>query len=511
MEQENKRKKPNIVLIMTDTQGTNVIGCYGRPKMKTPNLDKMAKEGIKFQQAYTCQPVCGPARSAIFTGVYPHSNGVLANNMPIGNNIRTIGQRLQDNDYHTAFIGKWHLDGFDYFGTGNCPEGWDPKYWYDGKNYIEDLTAEERKLWRQKLNRAGNIHKYEITEEFTWAHRCSDRAIDFLNESTKSEMPFFLVVSYDEPHGPSTCPPPYCDMFKNFHYNFGENIKETFENKPNHQEIWSASTNLTKLARLGLLSRIVMRMYFGCNSYVDYEIGRVLNAIDELFPETFVIFTSDHGTPLLSHKLLSKGPAMYQETTNIPLIVKWKDKSLNNAVYSHPISQIDITPTILDAAGLECPPFLQGKSFLKALEDPNEKIDNEVFLEFTRYEVNHDGWGGFQPIRCVFDGRYKLVINLLSSDELYDLKKDPEELNNLITSRRHKKTRRRLHDKILEWMDTTRDPFRGYVWEERPWRKRYTQGWHGSGKTRPRKDDGYEPRARLYETAEPVDKWEYKK
>jgi len=114
-------------------------------------------------------------------------------------------------------------------------------------------------------------------------------------------------------------------------------------------------------------------------------------------------------------------------------------------------------------------------------------------------------------IRCVFDGRYKLVINLHYTDELYDLEEDPQEMRNLINSPKHAEIRDRLHDKLLEFMDKTRDVFRGPIWERRPWRKERRMGWNGSGKTRPRPDDGYEPRVLLYETGLPVEKWEYEK
>ena len=499
------KEKLGIVLIMTDTQGVNVIGCYGRPEMRTPNIDRLASQGIKFERAYTCCPVCGPARSSIFTGNYPHTTGVLANNIPLGMNIKTIGERLHDAGWHTAYIGKWHLSGTDYFDDGRCPPGWDPEYWYDGRCYLEELTREERLLWRQKLKTPEDIHKYGITEEFTWAHRCSNRAIDFLSKYS-DESPFFLVVSYDEPHGPSTCPPPFCDMFKDFEYKLGENVRDPLLNKPEHQREWAEHAGLPRDKET-----LKNPMYFGCNSFVDYEIGRVLEAIEKYAPDALMIFTSDHGTPLLSHGLSSKGPAMYDETTRIPFIVKWKGRIPKGKVCEHPVSHINIAPTILEVAGLDVPPFLEGRSILSTFFDPEVKPNDYIFMEFTRYEVNHDGWGGFQPIRCVFDGRYKLVINLHYMDELYDLKKDPQEMINLIDSPEHVEVRDHLHDKILEWMDETRDVFRGPIWERRPWRKKRRMGWNGSGKTRPRRDDGYEPRVLLYETGLPVEKWEYEK
>jgi len=497
-------EKPNIVLIMTDTQGANVIGCYGRPEMRTPRIDKLASEGVRFDKAYASCPVCAPSRSSIFTGNYPHTTGVLSNNSPMGNNIVTVGQRLFDNGYHTAYTGKWHIDGTDYFGNGVCPSGWDPEYWYDGRKYLDDMTPEWRLRWRQELDNADAIHKYGITEEFTWANRCSNRAIDFI-EKTAGREPFFLVVSYDEPHHPFTCPPPYCDMFEDFEYKMGPNVHDPLTDKPLHHKLWAESADKPENPEF-----FKKPMYFGCNSYVDYEIGRVIDAIDKHAPDSLVIFLSDHGTPMYSHRVESKGPAMYEETTHIPLIMRWRGKIPRNVVTSHPVNHVDITPTILEVAGIDVPLFLEGKSLMPSMKDPSVQVNDVIFMEFNRFELNHDGWGGFQPIRCAFDGRHKLVINLLSTDELYDLKTDPDELVNQIHNPDYIEVRDTLHKRILDWMDKSRDPFRGYIWTHRMWSKEQ-QRWRGAGMTRPRPDDGYEPRVLLYETGLPVEKWEYEK
>ena len=146
------RSRRQIVLLMTDSTRQDMVGCYGNPDMHTPNLDSLAERGVRYQNAYTCQPVCGPARSALFTGIYPHSNGSFTNCVPLGANIKTIGQRLADAGLRTAYIGKWHLDGGDYFGLGTCPEGWDPDYWYDMRCYLEELTEEERLASRTKAS-----------------------------------------------------------------------------------------------------------------------------------------------------------------------------------------------------------------------------------------------------------------------------------------------------------------------------------------------------------------------
>lgn len=485
------RKARQIVFIMTDTQRCDMLGCYGNKDMKTPCIDRLASQGMRFEKAYTTQPVCGPARSAIFTGVFPHSNGSWANSISLSDNVKTIGRRMSDNGFHTAYIGKWHLDGGDYFGLGRCPDGWDPKYWYDMRNYLEELSEDER-LWSRNDRM---MEEREVTRDFTFGHRCSNRAIDFLENHGNED--FYLVVSYDEPHGPFLCPEPYSSMYKDYKFPKSKNIWDTLEHKPEHQKVWAGKSLNGDKDQL----EIKHPYYFGCNSFIDSEIGRVLDAVEKTAPEALVIYTSDHGDFLHSHSLSGKGPAMYDEITNIPFIVKWPGIVSEGSVCSNPISHIDIVPTVMQAADLPIPKILEGKSLIPVLNDANTKIDDMVFMEFGRYEIDHDGFGGFQPVRAVFDGRYKLVINLLVTDELYDLEKDPEELVNLIDSEEYCKIRDRLHDEILDWMNRTRDPFRGYYWERRPWRKDASAAtWSYTGMTRQRENEEYEPRQLDYNT-----------
>ncbi|MCL2159759.1 MAG: sulfatase-like hydrolase/transferase, partial [Oscillospiraceae bacterium] len=165
-----------VILIMTDTQRWDMCGCYKNTGLSTPCIDKLAQNGMRFERAYTTQPVCQPARAGIFLGQYPHSCGSWANSMGISDNSYSIGKRLSDKGIHTAYIGKWHLDGGDYFGLGKCPEGWDSKYWYDMRLYLEELTEEERIESRTP----ETMRKRAVPAEFTFGRRCSNRAVDFL-------------------------------------------------------------------------------------------------------------------------------------------------------------------------------------------------------------------------------------------------------------------------------------------------------------------------------------------
>ena len=484
-----------VILLMTDTQRTDMVGCYGNESMRTPNLDRIATEGIRFNRAYTCQPVCGPARSAMFTGQYPHSNGVWANSMALTDNVKTIGQRLCDNGVHSAYVGKWHLDGSDYFGTGRCPSGWDPLFWYDMRTYLDELSEDERRWSRTPRL----MRERKVSENFTYAHRCSNRAVDFLSKFQHED--FFLVVSYDEPHDPYISPEPYSSMYSNYEFPKSPNVYDRLENKPEYQRVWAGNSVNEDKDSL----RIMHPYFFGCNSYVDYEIGRVMKAIDQYAPDALVIYTSDHGDMLHSHSLTGKGPAAYEEIAHIPLLIRWPGRAPQGVSCPHVVSHIDLVPTILEVFNLPIPKLLEGESILRTLIDPSVPSRDVAFIEFGRYEIDHDGFGGMQLMRSAVDGRYKLSINLMSGDEFYDLEEDPYEMVNLIESPGYQVHRDRLHNQILNWMNTTRDPFRSYYWEHRPWRDDARPAtWGYTGMTRQRENEEYEPRQLDYATGLPM-------
>lgn len=489
-------KSRKIVLIMTDTQRWDMLGCYRETGLKTPNLDRLAGEGIRYDRAYTTQPVCQPARAGIFTGQYPHSVGSWTNSSGLSNTAKTIGQRLSKEGVHTAYIGKFHLDGGDYFGSGKCPDGWDPAYWYDMKNYLDELTDQERLDSRNKELMLSR----DFPESFPYGHRCTDRAINFLQNHNSED--FFLAISYDEPHDPSICPAPYSKMYHDYAFPINENVYDDMRDKPEHQRVWGQKLMEEDKSAL----QINAPFLFGCNSYIDYEIGRVLDAVERYAQDAVIIYTSDHGDMLGSHNLTGKGPCAYDEITRIPLIIKGNGVP-RGKVDMNPVSHINLMPTILEMMGAAVPPVLEGQSILREIEEPSVRVNDYVFMEFGRYEVDHDGFGGFQPMRTVFDGRYKLTINLLSGDELYDLREDPGEMKNLIHSTVHGEIRDKLHDVLLRHMNETRDPFRGYYWERRPWRESASPAtWDYTSMTRQREEDPYfEDRQLDYGTGLPME------
>ena len=479
--------KKQFVLIMTDTQRLDMVSCYEDKGIKTPCLDALAADGIKFNKAYTAQPVCGPARSAIFTGQFPCINGSYTNSVAPGLNVPTIGRRLSDKGIHTAYIGKWHLDGGDYFGLGTAPEGWDASVWYDMRNYLEELTEEERRKSRQPTV----MEQEGITAEFTFAHRCANRAINFIRDHADED--YFLVVSFDEPHDPSLCPEPYASMYREFELPKRPNIYDTLENKPTHQQVWAGPRRFQDREAL----RLNAWALFGCNSFVDHEIGRVIDTLNAQPQPPAVLYTTDHGDMLQSHCLYAKGPAAYEEICHVPFLL-W---GFGQGEVETPVSHIDIAPTLWDFFDCgEKPMMLQGESLLPLLKG-EQPASRDVFIEFGRYEADHDGFGGFQPMRCIFDGRYKLVLNLLSEDELYDLQTDPYEMDNRLEDPLLRTVRDELLARLLAHMNQVRDPLRGYYWERRPWNTDANAAtWDYTGFTRQRSEPDYEKSQLDYNT-----------
>lgn len=490
------------ILFLIDTQGANLVGCY-RPELAlgTPHIDRLASEGVRFDCGCTCSPVCGPARSAIFTGLYPHSNGVLGNDMAPHLDVPTLGQRLRKAGLRTGYIGKWHLDGTDYFGDGRCPEGWDPEFWFDGRNYLESLPNDAaRDLSRRELQ-PHEIARHGITSAFTHAHRSADRAIEFIHRYRDED--YFLVVSIDEPHHPAICPEPFCSAFADFRFPV-PNAADDLSGKPLSQKEWA--THMHRPLENGVVQ---WPLFFGCNSYCDSQVGRVLEAINAEAPEAMVTYTSDHGDMLGSHGLWGKGPVAYQEVVRVPFIIRWPGQAPSAGVSRGPVSHLDLVPTWLDFFGLSQPPLLQGRSLLPQVRNPETPVNEVVFIEFNRFEVDHDGFGAFSPLRCAFDGRHKLAVNLLDRDEFYDLATDPLEMENRIDHAHP--TRDRLMSSLLDWMNQTRDPFRGPHWQRRPWRAAgKISSWGGPTRPRPFDPDFY-PATLLYDTGSVIDRTEYPK
>ncbi len=475
----------NFVFIMTDTQNKALVGAYGNGTVNTPHLDGLAADGIRFDNAYTACPLCTPARGAIFSGLHPQINGAYCNNIAPHSHAALMGSIFRHYGYRAGYTGKWHLDGSAYFGDGVPGGGFEPEWWYDGKRYAEDIGPELFEKYRS-VKTAAELRSAGFTEETMWGHRVASRAIDFLERA--GEEPFLLAVSFDEPHGPFVAPPEYWELFS------GDELPEP----PNYFGDAAGKPGILRMQREQNIERMggsipswrdfvaEHHRWLGCNSYIDREIGRVIAAVDRLHAEdTMIIYSADHGDQFGAHGLMSKGPMMYDETCNIPFIVRLPGGPVGQ-VSAAPISHVDILPTLIDYAGQESPEVLNGVSLRPVLENPDATVRDAALVNFHRFAINHDNYGEFYPIRSATDGRRKLIINLFETDEFYDLESDPYEMHNIINDGEAAPDRDRLHDWLLDEMDRIRDTFRSFRWGDRSWRSvRKAFYWGGDARKRP--------------------------
>jgi uncharacterized sulfatase len=483
--------RPNIVLIMTDTQGADCVGAdRGDRRLMTPCIDALAAQGAWCERAYTTSPLCTPARSGLFTGILSQRSGAWTNSLALAGNVSHLGQRFRDLGYRTAYMGKWHLDGHDYFGAGRCPDGWEAAHWYDGRNYLEELSPAERRFWRREVT-YESLKRTGIGADFTWAGRCVRRAGRFLESCASGDQPFLLVVSFDEPHHPFACPAADVEPFLDQRFDIGPSATDDLADKPAHYRSWQGGAQRRREHHLPL--------YYGCNRFVDRCIGEVVAQVDALARgETVVVYTSDHGDMRGAHGLHSKGPAPFEEITRIPLIVRGAGIPAGRRVRT-PVSHADVLPTLLGLAGAEAPPALDGSDIAPLLRGA-ERPEREVMVEYHRYELSHDGFGGYAPMRCLVGSEWKLALHEHSGDELYHLAGDRHELRNLIADPDRATVRDAMHDRLLAWMDERRDPWRGESWHSRPWRRRDHRSWKLP--SRPNPPDGLAPDYLDYDTGE---------
>ncbi len=459
--------KPHIVFITTDTQGSDMISAYGRrPGVDTPCIDRLAEEGVLFENAFTASPVCTPARSAWFTGLYPNRNGALTNEVSIGRQVPILAEELKKVGYQTHHFGKWHLDSGAYEGRGVADGGFDSETWYDLKNFIDEVG-------REGANKFGAWNKGWKDESFCFAHRVADRAIAAMQGRGQEDRPGFFAIEFDEPHGPYICPPPFRDRFRQEDIEIPDTIRQDLSDKPRLQQEYSAFLAKSREDPNSLPDYYFR--YYNCNSYVDYEIGRVIEEAKRALGEnTLFIFTSDHGDHQGSFGLCAKGPTMYERTIKVPLVVAGALVEGKGRRVDCMTSGVDVWATVMDAAGVNPPAdrAYAARSFLPVLRGVADDAGREdVIVEYNRFGQPHKQCDGFFPIRCVRTKRWKLSINLFDTDELYDLEADPQERRNLIGESAFAKTRDQLHDRILDHMEATQDLLRGPAWLRRPWRE----------------------------------------
>ena len=468
------KDKPNILLITTDQQRHDSLGCYGFKAGYTPNFDQMAKEGVVFDNHYTTNPVCTPTRSSIHTGKHlpGHSVYKLYDDLPEDEVL--FPKKLQETGYKTALVGKLHVmgrlkeekqrhpnDGFDEYEW--CLE---PSISLDSQynGYSKWLQENHPEFFKKLSSKGRSLHHFP--QEVHMTHWAAERTIHYIDE-WGSNQPFFIEMSVFDPHNP------YQDYPKEM---LGEiepdKIPDPLVEEVNMEEKPEAVQREHENSYLGSFDDFseeqLHRMRVGYHAsiaFLDQEFGKVKKALERkgILDETLIIFTSDHGDMLGDHQLLVKGAFFYDPCTKVPLIIRWPERIEGGKRVTELSQPHDITSTILSAAGYpdkkkknEMP---ESNDLVQLAEDRDNEGHEFAICIYRNTGINKNKDYFEPPIYATMirGDRYKLNLyhDLTFKDgiegELFDMKNDQNELNNLWDDPEYQSVRRRLTERLLDW------------------------------------------------------------
>lgn len=440
-------KRPNILYIMADDHAAHAVSAYGSKINKTPNIDRLAKEGMRFTECFVTNSICTPSRAAILTGQYSHINGVPVFN-PIDPKRPTLAKYLQKAGYHTGMIGKWHL--------GGEPTGFDSWTILPGQGVYNDpvfITPDGRKKF--------NGYVTDVITDFTF---------DFLKNRPK-DKPFFLMCHHKAPHRPWVPDPKYAKNWENVQIPEPETFNDDYATRSDaaKEATMRVDRDLNKtdlkqdpppgLSAVDLKKwkyQRYMRDYLACIDSIDDSVGKLLEYLEKngLADNTIVVYTSDQGFFLGDHDWFDKR-FMYEESLTMPFLIRWPAKIKAGTVNDGMILNVDFAPTLLDAAGEKVPEDMQGRSFLALLRGEKPKDwRTSMYYRYYHYPQDHR----VQPHYGVRTEQYKLIyFNKIDQWELYDLKKDPHELKNLYSDPAHAETVKKLKEEMYRLKKEVKD------------------------------------------------------
>ena len=430
-QETNKLKQPNFLFVLVDDQPFDAVGFSGRyPFLKTPNIDRLKKEGVNVENFFVTQSICSPSRASFLTGTYSHIHGVNQNNRyvdPKWDEFAPYSSHLQTSGYQTAHVGKIHMAHLK--GEAHIRPGFD--YWFSfiGQGAYFDPQV--------------NDNGQEYQEKGYMTDILTDKAISWLKDQRDPSKPFSLNLWHKAVHQPHLPAPRHTDLY------LGEELplppydthKETFKGKPEWQR--KKTFGFDWKNNLPIPSELPEKDWpinydrnmdlLRCLSAIDESLGKVLATLEEMgeLENTVVIYSSDNGYFMGEHTFLDKRLA-YENSMRVPMLIRYPKLIKKNTKIEKQCLNIDIAPTILDLAGIEKPSYMQGESMVNLLKGKNDNNWRKSIL-FEYYLDTYWPYAGPNQI-AVRTERYKLVDAFLANDidELYDLKKDPGEMNNLI-------------------------------------------------------------------------------
>lgn len=457
--------KRNLVLFVVDAMRSEMMGCAGNKVLQTPNIDRVASRGTIFTNAFCPHGVCMPNRASIFTGRYPGAHGVWANGVTLSKNERTLAHVLDENGWATGSAGKHHFEaelapqyppqlkpGESYYGfrethlAENVP----------GAGYIAYL----KKNFPQY---SDSFRKVTLPPEAHQIHWIVSQTENFLSRQRKAGSPFFAYCSFPDLSPRDTPPLDFDKMYKPADMPMPKRRAGELDRKPPHYRKVYENQLAKKRYPNDEQYRELMALYYGQMSFVDQQLGRLVRAVEQAgqLENTMFVITTDHGLCLGDHWIWRHGPWLYDQVTHVPLVISCPWVSGPRAVQEM-VEHVDIMPTILDCLGVPVPEGVQGRS-LRALlagqagargKDTVWADDREAY-ELEASGISHQGF----HVMSVRSRNWKYVHYAGKPyGELYDLRNDPDEFENLWDSPDHRGLRNECRDVFLERLIATRDP-----------------------------------------------------
>lgn len=413
----------NLVILMSDEHNRNVLGCYGHPFVQTPNLDRLAAQGTMFSDAYCNSPICVPSRASFATGRYVHQTGHWDNAHPYCGTPLSWHHAVRDAGFDSVSIGKLHFRGGDDNGFS---EEILPLHVLNG---IGDLKGLVRRPLPDKKGAEAMARDAGRGESgyCRYDKAIRDSAVSWIRQNRATGRPFVLFVSFVMPHFPLVAPAEFYDLYE--HLPLAALREGLDAPPPDHPALRETRRYMGYDQHFDDTRRAIgLRAYFGMVSAIDAFAGEILDELDrDGAQDTAVIYTSDHGEGLGNHGFWGKS-TMYEDSVTVPLILRGPGVSAGHRCAT-PVSLIDIFPTVLDATGADGPDDLPGRSLFELARGADEP-DRSVFSE---YHAAGAPTGVFMLRR----GRMKLIEYAGMVPQLFDLKADPGEMNDLASDPAH--------------------------------------------------------------------------
>lgn len=482
-------KPKNILVLMTDQQRFDSLGCYGNQHAITPNLDRLAAAGTLFEACYVQSPICAPNRATYATGLYPHNHGLWANGVGLPQTLPLLSRALADAGYDCGMVGKQHLGPMA--GCNEEPrlnDGYRVYRWSHGPNHPSTVNAFH--AWLREHHPA--IHKAAILDqpprgmegnnsakmsvpldkvpvEAHYSHWIAQETIDFIEDPMRDQdKPFYFMSNFFDPHHPFGAPDAVRALFDADTLPLPSGSPAELDNRPEVLRAYSKRSYAGVAPGFQEYSeaeiREVVASYYAMVALLDAEIGRILATLEQRgeLENTLVVFTSDHGEMLGDHGLLLKGPMLYEPVVRVPLILHQPGTVPKGVRIPRPVQTLDLTSTILAAAGAPDAFAKQGSDLMPLALDPAGP-----WRDWALSEYRDSGHTYNPPVHTTMlrHRQFKLIVwhgepacHRARDGELYDLDKDPGEHVNLYDDPKHAATRESLKSILLDVMTATEWP-----------------------------------------------------